>query len=103
MILADRLIAITPEGELLELLDDGNPEGTARFESEFATGVPPSFETLSAAGGSIAPWLASITFGGPDLKTAYLGSLKGTTIPYFVAPVAGLPPVHWRQPRSLAD
>jgi sugar lactone lactonase YvrE len=103
MILADRLIAITPEGELLELLDDGNPEGTARFESEFATGVPPSFETLSAAGGSIAPWLASITFGGPDLKTAYLGSLKGTTIPYFVAPVAGLRPVHWRQPRALAD
>jgi len=95
MILADRLIAITPEGELLELLDDGNPEGTARFESEFATGVPPSFETLSATGGSIAPWLASITFGGPDLKTAYLGSLKGTTIPYFLAPVAGLPPVHW--------
>ena len=96
MILADRLIAITPEGELLELLDDGNPEGTARFEAEFATGDPPSFETLSATGGSIAPWLASITFGGPDLKTAYLGSLKGTTIPYFVAPVSGLPPVHWR-------
>jgi sugar lactone lactonase YvrE len=96
MIFADRLIAITPEGELLELLEDGNPDGTARFESEFASGVPPSFETLSATGGSIAPWLASITFGGPDLKTAYLGSLKGTTIPYFAAPVAGLPTVHWR-------
>jgi gluconolactonase len=99
MVLADRLIAITPEGELLELLDDGNPAGTARFEAEFATGAPASFETLSATGGSIAPWLASITFGGPDRKTAYLGSLKGTTIPYFAAPVAGLAPVHWRQPR----
>jgi len=96
MVLADRLIAITPEGELLELLDDGNPQGTARFESEFATGAAPSFETLSATGGSLAPWLASITFGGPDLKTAYLGSLKGVTIPYFVSPIAGLPPVHWR-------
>jgi sugar lactone lactonase YvrE len=95
MIFADRLIAITPEGELLELLEDTNPEGTARFESEFATGNPPSFETLSGTGGAIAPWLASVTFGGPDLKTAYLGSLKATTIPYFVAPVAGLPPVHW--------
>ena len=95
MIFADRLIAITPEGELLELLEDTNPEGTARFEAEFSTGEPASFETLSGTGGAIAPWLASVTFGGPDLKTAYLGSLKGTTIPYFVAPVAGLPPVHW--------
>jgi gluconolactonase len=99
MVLADRLIAITPEGELLELLDDGNPAGTARFEAEFATGAPASFETLSATGGSIAPWLASITFGGPDLKTAYLGSLKGTTLPYFAVPVAGLAPIHWRQAR----
>ena len=95
MIFADRLIAITPEGELLELLEDTNPTGTARFESAFATGDPPSFETLSGTGGTLAPWLASVTFGGPDLKTAYLGSLKGTTIPYFVSPVAGLPPVHW--------
>jgi sugar lactone lactonase YvrE len=96
MVLADRLIAITPEGELLELFDDGNPAGTARFEAEFATGEPASFETLSGTGGTLAPWLASITFGGPDLKTAYLGSLKGTTLPYFLSPVPGLPPVHWR-------
>jgi len=25
----------------------------------------------------------------------YLGSLRGTTIPYFRSPVAGLPMVHW--------
>ena len=36
-----------------------------------------------------------VTFGGPDLKTVYLGSLKGNTIPYFRSPVAGLPMVHW--------
>src|SRR6267142_1154303 len=72
MIFADRLIAITPEGELLELLGDTNPEGTARFEAEFSTGEPASFQTLSGTGGAIAPWLASVTFGGPDLKTAYL-------------------------------
>lgn len=38
---------------------------------------------LSASGGTIAPWLASVTFGGPDLKTVYLGSLKGNTISLF--------------------
>ena len=41
--------------------------------------------------------MASVTFGGRDLQTVYLGSLRGTTIPYFRAPVAGLPMVHWAQ------
>lgn len=95
MLLADRLIAITPDGDLLELLNDGNDAATAKFESEFATGDAVRFETLSACGGSIAPWLASITFGGPDLRTVYLGSLRGTTLPAFTSPVPGLPMVHW--------
>ena len=95
MIFADRLVAITPEGDALTLLDDGDPDQTAAFEAEFATGKPMRVETLAASGGTIAPWLASVTFGGPDLKTVYLGSLKGNTIPYFRSPVAGLPMVHW--------
>jgi hypothetical protein len=36
-----------------------------------------------------------VTFGGADLKTAYLGGLKASTIPYFESPVAGLPLAHW--------
>ena len=58
------------------------------------------FETLTATGGTLAPWLASVTFGGPSLRTVYLGSLRGTTIPYFTAPVAGLPLVHWTEERA---
>lgn len=95
MVFADRLVAITPEGDLLTLLEDGDPAATAAFEREFASGKSVSFETLSAAHGTIAPWMASVTFGGPDLRTVYLGHLKGSTIPYFTAPVAGLPMVHW--------
>ena len=44
--------------------------------------------------------MASVTFGGPDLQTVYIGSLKGTSVPYFRAPVAGLPMVHWNDRRS---
>lgn len=95
MFLADRLVALTPDGELLELMDDGNAVATDEFETAFATGRSVSFEVLSRCGGTIAPWLASVTFGGPDLKTAYLGSLKGSTLPYFESPVAGLPMAHW--------
>ncbi|BBE34178.1 SMP-30/gluconolactonase/LRE family protein [Sphingosinicella microcystinivorans] len=97
MVFADRLVAITPEGDLLELLADGNPSATARFEAEFASGSPVSFDTLMACGGTICPWLASITFGGPDLSTVYLGGLRATRIPAFTSPVAGLPMVHWNE------
>ena len=40
--------------------------------------------------------MASVTFGGPDLRTVYLGSLMGTTIPCFRSPVPGLPLPHWK-------
>ncbi len=95
MIFADRLVAITPEGDALTLFEDGDARATAAFESEFAAGGAVRFETLAAARGKLAPWLASVTFGGPDLRTVYLGSLRGSTIPYFQAPVSGLPMIHW--------
>lgn len=95
MIFADRLVAITPDGELLELMNDGDPAATARFEEAFSTGQPVPFEVTMACGGPVCNWLASITFGGDDLRTAYLGGLRTQSIPFFRSPVAGLPMVHW--------
>lgn len=95
MIFADRLIAITPEGDVLGLMDDGDCAATARFETAFATGHPVPFDVTLACGGTICPWLASITFGGEDLSTIYLGGLRASSIPFFTSPVAGLPMVHW--------
>jgi gluconolactonase len=95
MVFADRLLAITPEGDLLELMDDGDPLATARFESAFASGQAVPFETALACGGPICNWLASITFGGLDLTTVYLGGLRSTRIPFFNSPVPGLPMAHW--------
>jgi len=96
LVMYDRLIAITPEREVLMLLDDGGPANAAEIDRQFYAGTfAPN--TMPRAGGTLAPWMASLTFGGPDLRTVYLGSLKGTTIPYFRAPVAGLPMVHWNE------
>lgn len=100
MIFSDRLVAITPEGDALELLNDGDPSATAEFEQAFASGNPVGFDTLMRCGGKLCPWLASITFGGPDLSTVYLGGLRATAIPYFRSPVAGLPMVHWQPTRK---
>ena len=95
MIFADRLVAIAPEGELLELMNDGDPAAIAAFEAAFATGDVVPFDLQLACGGPTCPWLASVTFGGPDLKTVHLGGLRATDIPTFQSPVAGVPMVHW--------
>ncbi|MDO9603148.1 SMP-30/gluconolactonase/LRE family protein [Hydrogenophaga sp.] len=94
LIMAERLVALTPEGELLTLLDDGKPEAIAAFDRHFYDGTMTP-EVMATCKGSLSPWMASLTFGGPDLRTVYLGSLLGTSLPYFRSPVAGLPMSHW--------
>lgn len=94
LIMAERLVALTPEGELLTLLDDGNPAAIENFDRHFWAGTMTP-EIMATCKGTLAPWMASLTFGGPDLKTVYLGSLMGHTLPSFRSPVAGLPMAHW--------
>lgn len=94
LIMVDQLIALTPEGDKLVLLDDGDSEASANLLTRMAQGTVRT-EDMQRARGTVAPWMASVTFGGPDLKTAYIGSLQGNRIPYFQSPVAGLPMVHW--------
>lgn len=95
LILTEKLIALTPDGEVLTLLDDGNPEALARYEEHYTQGTTTP-ELMGACRGTLAPMMASITFGGADLQTVYLGSLAGTTLASFRSPVAGLPLAHWR-------
>ena len=97
-VMTDRIFAITPEGELRIILDDDNPEASKRLLDAFERGQSTP-DLMLAAGGTIAPWFASVTFGGPDLRNVYIGSLRGTRIPWFRSPVAGLPMVHWNDPR----
>ncbi len=96
-VMIDRIFAITPEGDLQIILDDdhGSAAGKELLKAFEEDRVTPDLQM--ACGGSIAPWMASVTFGGPDLKNVYIGSLRGTTIPYFRSPVAGLPMVHWNE------
>jgi len=45
--------------------------------------------------GEFLPIPTSVTFGGKDLKTVYVGSLKTDSVAWFRSPVAGLPLYHW--------
>ncbi|MGB9998634.1 SMP-30/gluconolactonase/LRE family protein [Streptomyces pseudogriseolus] len=90
----DRLVAITPTGELVTIWQDGDravrdAAGPGPDDKGIGT-------TLTAKpGDGLAPRMASITFGGPDLRTVYIGSLNGTSLPTFRSPVPGAPLPHW--------
>jgi sugar lactone lactonase YvrE len=91
---SDKLFVLTPKGDLRVLLDEGDPALVDALERQFFANHVTE-DVLFATGRGVAPWMASVTFGGPDLRTAYIGSLKGNRIPYFQAPAPGLPMVHW--------
>lgn len=94
-IFTDRIFAITPDGDLRHILDDDRESDAGRRLLQAFAEDRVTSELLLAAHGSVAPWMASVTFGGPDLRTVYIGSLRGTDVPYFRSPVAGLAPIHW--------
>ena len=94
LIYGEKIFALTPKGELRILFDDGKPEAIAKLDRNFFSGKV-TIDDMVACASSVAPWMASVTFGGPDLKTVYIGTLKSDKIPYFTSPVAGLPMIHW--------
>jgi gluconolactonase len=94
LVYSDKLFVITPQGDMRVLLDEGDPGKVDALERAFLQNQVTQ-DVLFATGAGVAPWMASVTFGGPDLQTVYIGSLRGTRIPYFRAPIPGLPMVHW--------
>lgn len=93
-VFTDSIWAITPEGDLHYIFEDTTPEDIERLDHAYQNDEVDA-ELLLSLGGPIATWCASVTFGGPDLTTVYVGSLRQTKIPYFTSPVPGLPMVHW--------
>ena len=96
LVYSDKLFVLTPDGDMRVLLDEGDPARVAALEEAFLRNQVTE-DVLFATGQGVAPWMASVTFGGPDLRTVYIGSLKGKRIPCFRAPIAGLPMVHWHE------
>ena len=96
LVYSDKLFVLTPRGDLHVLLDEGDPAKVDALERAFLANHVTE-DVLFATGQGPAPWMASVTFGGRDLRTVYIGSLRGSRIPYFRAPLPGLPMVHWKE------
>ena len=93
-VFSNRLIRVAPDGSQRLVLEDNDPAFVDGIEADFARG------TLALAGNPEVPAklirnLSSSAFGGPDLRTLYLGCLQDSRIYRMPSPVAGARPPHW--------
>ncbi len=94
-IIRNGLGVITADGDYHVVFEDVNQaalENAVKLVEQNA--LTP--EAMYACVGPTLQFPASITFAGPDLRTAYLGSLAMPHLVKFQSPVPGLPMRHWR-------
>jgi len=93
-LVSNRLWYVPTHGEARVLIEEPHAEQLARLtELQKTCGVPRPL--IYEEHGSTLRNISSLAFGGPDLKTGYLGSLMGKHLLSFRSPVAGMQPAHW--------
>lgn len=95
LVLRNGLGIITTDGDYHVVFEDPREDVLKSFEEKIASGTAEPNDMAMAAGSKLQ-FITSLAFGGPDLHTAYLGSLAMSTLPTFQSPVAGLPLRHWK-------
>ncbi len=91
---SNRVFHVDRDGNQTIVLEDNDP---ARMQEVAAAFDNDTFkrEHIDAGKERSLKNIASIAFGGEDLRTIYMGSLFGDGIATFRAPIAGAPPVQW--------
>lgn len=94
-VMSNRLVHVAPDGVQSIMLDDSEPDTVAAAMERWRSN---RFGRDDLDLGAARPLgnIASVAFGGADLKTLYLGSLSGGSLLALPAPVAGVEPPHWR-------
>ncbi len=85
---------ITPDGDYHVVFEEANEPLLATFGEKIATGTAEPAD-MAATVGKTLQFVTSVNFGGPDLRTVYIGSLGMSQLPTFRSPVPGLPMHHW--------
>lgn len=94
-VVSNRLIRIAPDLTWTVLFEDVDRSELDRISAAHAQGRL-TYDQISQSRGSRVSNLSSIAFGGPDLKTIYLGGLGINEVQVLRCPVAGMPMEHWR-------
>ena len=93
-LVSNRLWYVAPDGRARILIEEAHADQLARLTQLQKYGSVPR-ALLYEEHGSQLRNISSLAFGGPDLRTAYLGSLMGRQLLHFRSPVAGMRPAHW--------
>ena len=93
-IVSNRVLRVAPDGSQTVILEDADRAHVERAEQAFGAGLLGRAH-LDTIPSRVLKNVSSLAFGGPDLKTAYLGCLLGGSVATFRSPWAGLAPVHW--------
>ncbi len=92
-VISNRLIRVAPDLTWTILLEDPDPALTS-IASAYAQGHL-TWNHIAQSSGARLSNLSSIAFGGPDLKTIYLGGLGHTSVQVLRSSVSGTPMSHW--------
>jgi sugar lactone lactonase YvrE len=93
-VVSNRVIRVAPDGAQHLVLEDADAAHLERCEEAYLAGTM-GRPHLDQVPSRVLRNVSSLAFGGPDLRTAYLGCLLGNSIAYFRAPTAGHRPAHW--------
>ena len=95
-IVSNSIVRVAPDGAQSPVLEDADAAHVDWVESAFLSGTM-GRPHLDRAAGQVLRNISSIAFGGPSLRTAYLGCLLDHRLPTFDVPIAGHPPTHWHR------
>jgi sugar lactone lactonase YvrE len=97
-LVSNRLVRF--HGEEIEIvLEDVNAGFVEGVEQAFASRTMAA-EHLGRIPDTVIQQLTSVAFGGPDLRTVYLGSLHASCLYRFRSDAAGAVPPHWEFPEG---
>jgi sugar lactone lactonase YvrE len=95
-LVSNRVVRVTTDGVMQLVIAGTNTDFIAEVDQAFATGTVHS-EHLGLIPGSRFQHITSIAFGGPDLKTIWLGSLHAQCLYRFRSDIGGASPPNWNQ------
>jgi sugar lactone lactonase YvrE len=93
-VMSNRVVRVAADGAQHVIVEDCDAAEIATGMAHWRAGTF-NREHMNVGGRRRLGNVASVTFGGPDLKTVYLGSLSAESLFTFRSPIAGAPPPHW--------
>lgn len=96
-IISNRVIRVDLDGSTNVVLEDADPAHVAWCEEAYLKGEL-GRDHIDHSAGRFLKNISSLAFGGSDMRTVYLGCLRGDSIAYFRSPISGFPPNHWSYP-----